>query len=147
MSEVHYLKTFEHLSVPRAHSSTSFCPISTYFIHGMKICQTKFIFLHKNSWNRYLSIVALYNKEGLAPTAHGNKGELPTNTFNFEEVELVKSYIENYARAHGLPVPGRLTNARDKVLLLPSDMSKMFVYRKYREAATDPVGKSKFFEL
>ena len=32
-------------------------------------------------------------------------------------------------------------------LLLPSDMSKMFVYRKYREAATDPVGKSKFFEL
>ena len=42
-----------------------------------------------------------------------------------------------------------LPNARNK--LLPSHLSKMFVYRKYKETATEratePVGKSKFLEL
>ena len=74
ISQVHYLRTVEHLSVPRAHSSTSFRHISTYFIHGMKIYLTTFLFLHRISRNRYLCIIALYNKEGLAPTVHGNKG-------------------------------------------------------------------------
>ena len=145
MSQVHYLRTVEHLAAP--FSAACFRPISTYYIHGIKICQSTFLFLHRISRNRYLRVVALYNEEGLVPSVHGNKGRLPTNTLSFELVEAVKTYIENYARAHGLPVPGRLPNARNKVLLLPSDMSKMFVYRKYREAATDPVGKSKFFEL
>ena len=59
----------------------------------------------------------------------------------------MRSFIENYARAHVLPVPGRLPNTKNKVLHLPSDMSKMFVFRKYKEAASEPVGKTKFLAL
>lgn len=47
---------------------------------------------------------------------------LPKHTCTFEQVQEVKTFIENYATAHGLPVPGRLPNTKDKVLLLPSDM-------------------------
>ena len=78
---------------------------------------------------------------------HGNTGRLPKNTCTFEQVQAVKTFIENYARAHGLPVPGRLPNTKNKVLLLPSDMSKMFVFRKYTEATSESVGKSKFLSL
>ena len=78
---------------------------------------------------------------------HGNSGRLPKHTCSIEQVQEVKSFIVNYARAHGLPVPGRLPNAKGKVLLLPSDMSKMFVFRKYSEASDQPVRESKFLEL
>ena len=78
---------------------------------------------------------------------HGNSGRVPKHTCTFEQINEVKTFIENYASAHGLPVPGRLANTKDKVLLLPSDMSKMFVFRKYDEASVHPVRKSKFLEL
>ena len=143
MSQIHSHRTVEH----QAQCSSSFRPMSTYSIHWIKICQTTFLFLHQISRNRYLRIAQHYKENGLTLTVHGNKGKLPANACSFEQVQSTKTYIENYARAHGLPVPGRLPNARNKLMLLPSDMSKMFVYRKYKETATEPVGKSKFIEL
>ena len=71
-------------------------------------------------------------------------GRLPKNTCTLEQVGAVKTFVENYTRAHGLPFPGHLPNAQEKVI---SDMSKMFVYRKYKEAVSTPVGKSKFLSL
>lgn len=32
---------------------------------------------------------------------------------SYGQVETVKRYTENYTRAHGLPIPGCLPNARD----------------------------------
>jgi len=150
MSQVHYLRTVEQQPIQKASSisrANAFRPVSSYHIHGVKICQATFLFLHGISRNRYLRIVTLYDNEGLTTSVHGNAGRLPKNACSLQQVEAVKTFIENYARAHGLPVPGRLPNARDKVMLLPSDMSKMFVYRKYKEALSNPVGKSKFVML
>ena len=146
MAQIHSLRTAKHEACKGATSST-FRPLSSYYIHGVKICQVTFLFLHRVSRKRYLRIVNLYDTEGLVTSVHGNTGRLPKNTCTLEQVEAMKTFVENYARAHGLPVPGRLPNARDKVTLLPSDISKMFVYRKYKEAAATPVGKSKFLSL
>ena len=33
---------------------------------------------------------------------------------------------------HGLPLPGRLPGQQDKVVALPSDVTKAFVYGRYR---------------
>jgi len=88
----------------------------------------------------------LYKEEGLTTSVHGNTGKVPINTFSKEQVEAVKQFIENYGEAHGLPLPGRLSNAREKTLLLPSDMLKSFVLRKYKEASTNPV-EVLFFKL
>ena len=147
MSQVHYLRTTEDQVVERSTSSDSFRPVSAYYFQGVRICQATFLFLHHISRNRYLRITELYTKEGLTVSEHGNSGKLPKHSCTFEQVEEVKRFIENYARAHGLPVPGRLPNAKNKVLLLPSDLSKMFVFRKYEEAASHPVRKSKFLAL
>jgi len=94
----------------------------------------------------YICIVSLYKEEGLTTSVHGNTGKVPINTFSKEQVEAVKQFIENYGEAHGLPLPGRLSNAREKTLLLPSDMLKSFVLRKYKEASTNPV-EVLFFKL
>lgn len=84
--------------------------------------------MHCISRNRYLRVSELYAKEGLTVSKHGNSGRLPKHTCTFEQMNEVNTFIENYASTHGLPVPGRLPNTKDKVLLLPLDMSKMFVF-------------------
>ena len=137
MAQVHYFRTV--LGATRS--------VSSYYFHGVKLCQATFLFLHCISHNRYLRVSELYTKEGLTVSKHGNSGRVPKHTCTFEQINAVKTFIENYASAHGLPVPGRLANTKDKVLLLPSDMSKMFVFRKYDEASVHPVRKSKFLEL
>ena len=63
---------------------------------------------------------------GLAGRVNGNTKRLPINTTSQECVD----------RVLGLPLPGRMPTHRDSdVLLLPSDMSKSFVYRKYVESS------------
>ena len=45
------------------------------------------------------------------------------------------SFVRNLASSISLPLPGRLPNFRDeRVQLLPTDMNKMEVYRKYCKA-------------
>ena len=139
MSQVHYFRT-----TSEGASTASFRPISDYYFHGVRICQATFLFVHCISHNRYLRIVELYKNEGLTVSRHGNSVRLPKHTCSIGQVQEVKMFIVNHARAHGLQIPGRLTNAKGKLLLLPSDMSKMFVFRKYSEASEQPVRKSIF---
>ena len=66
-------------------------------------------------------------------------------------MKFLTEFIKNIANTHGLPLPDRLPNHEQKVLLLPSDMSKVDVYRRYKEACNDgnfsAVGRSKFYSV
>ena len=50
-----------------------------------------------------------------------------------------------------MPLPGRVPGHRDKVVVLPSDITKQFIFMKYKDAcATNTwtaVGKSKLYSL
>ena len=50
------------------------------------------------------------------------------------------SFLRNFATVHPLPdrVPG---NFDERCVLLPSDMSKRFVYRKYKEACRESLDR------
>ena len=76
---------------------------------------------------------------------------LPPNSFSHETISMVTTFINNYGRAHGLPLPGRVPGHRDKVILLPSDITKAHVYQKYKEACNEkkmvPVGRSRFYSV
>ena len=51
-------------------------------------------------------------------------------------MDRVLAFIDTTANVHGLPLPGRMPNHRDSdVILLPSDMSKSFVYHKYVDSS------------
>ena len=65
---------------------------------------------------------------------HGNTKHLPPNTHPEEDALRALSFIDNIATVHGLTLPGRMPHHRNSdIVLLPSDMSKSFVYQKYKE--------------
>ena len=113
-----------------SHHRTSASPRSKceYYIHGVRICRATFCFLHCMSQFRLDNIIAHYQKHGLSTCTHGNVKCLPSNSIPFDEVKRVSTFIENFARANGMPLPGRIPNHCDKVMILPADVTKQFVY-------------------
>ena len=60
---------------------------------------------------------------------HGNTKRLPTNALSLEDSVNVTTFITNYARAHAMPLPGHLPNHKDKVMILPSDVTKVCLFK------------------
>ena len=55
MAQVHYMR----MVAPNDSSQqSSFRPVSTYSIHGIKVCQSTFLFMHNISRNRYIRITS-----------------------------------------------------------------------------------------
>ena len=50
------------------------------------------------------NIISHYQKEGLSTRIHGNVKRLPHNSIPFEEVQRVRTFIENFAGAQGIPL-------------------------------------------
>lgn len=126
--------------------------IAKFFYNTRPICRRTFLFLHGISNKRYSNLVDHYKHHGVTPRDHGLRGHSPPNTTCREALEDVLAFIVNFASAVALPIPGRLPNFKnERVLLLPTDMTKIGVYRKYVESCQRdqkrPVGKSTFLDL
>ena len=121
------------------------------YLHGVRVCRTAFLFLHCMSCFRYDSIVSHYKQTGLCTRFHGNSKHAPANAIPYEGVHHLVSFIKNFAKAHVMPLSGRIPGHRDKVMILPSDITVAIVYTKYRDASTangsEPVGRSKFYSV
>ncbi len=100
---------------------------------------------------RFDNLVTQYQMNGLYSRLHGNSKRLPANTISVESTEMVTTFITNYGRSHGLPLPGRVSGHRDKVIVLPSDITKAYVYDLYKKVCSDQllnsIGRSKFYAL
>ena len=102
------------------------------FIKGVHICMKTFLFLHSVSRFRLNNLQIHYDKYGVTPRLHG-----PIHIATMEDTRRAVAFITNMAAVHALPLPGRnRTNKDERYLLLPSDMTKAFVYRKYNDACT-----------
>ena len=121
-----------------------------FYFHGKEICKTTFLFLYCISSHRYENLFKHYVSNGLTTQQHGNSKQLPANALSQDAVEYITTFIKNFACAHALPLPGRLPGHKDKVLVLPSDLSKATVFERYREvcekAAISPAGRTKFYD-
>ena len=67
--------------------------------YGVRVCRVTFCFLHRFAEHRLITLT------------HGNVKRLPSNVISFEEVT---TFIQNFARANGMPLPGRVPNHRDR---------------------------------
>ena len=124
---------------------------SEYYLHGVRICRKVFLFLHCMSRSRYERLVNHYEDMGLCTRVHGNSKRLPYNTCSQEEIARLISFVTNFARAHGMPLPGQIPGYRSKVMLLHSDQSKALVYSKYINACQangwNAIGRRKFYTM
>ena len=118
--------TYRHPSTGRQHSYT-------YFMHqGMKVCRKTFLFLHVVSEKRLKNLKANLLKSGLSPRVHGNTRSLPANTTPFAETQQVVNFIQTYAEAHAILLPGRIPGyKRSDLKLLPSSTTKHHVWLLY----------------
>ena len=57
----------------------------------------------------------------------------PVNSTPFKEVSWVTSFITNFTEFHGMPHPSRIPGHRDEVAVLPYDITKEFVFTKYKD--------------
>ena len=131
--------------------SDTFRPYTGYSMHGLRICRKTFSFLHTVGKERMENLCSTVDKDGVVGRVHGNSKLPRHNKISYTEVSRVRDFIQNVASVHGLPLPGRLPNQEDKVILLPSDMPKSAIYRDYKVACTRipviPVGKTTFYNL
>ena len=124
-----------------------------YYFRGKRVCKSMFIFVHGLGPKRFKNLVAHFEEHGLVPRVHGNTKRLPANTISMEKTRSILCFIEHFATVHALPLPGRLPGqfSDEKALLLPTHMSKRYVYRQYRQACNEkreiPVGRRKFENL
>ena len=103
-----------------------------YSYGGQRICRTMFMFLHGVGHSRLENLIKHYASEGISNRVHKNAQRRPHNQTSFEVTTRVKEFIELFADNHALPLPGRLPSYKDyRVMLLPSDMTKVFVYNHY----------------
>ena len=97
------------------------------------------------------NLCKVIDSSGVVQRIHGNTKRPRHNQIKLAEVIRVRDFITNVGNTHGSPLPGRLPNATEKTLLLPSDMPKNKVYKDYKavceQIMVTPVGRSKFYEL
>ena len=131
--------------------SETFRPFTKFFLHGIQICRKTFCFVHTVGRERVENLCLAVDTDGVALRIHGNKKYPRHNQISYTEVARVRDFVRNMADVHGLPLPGRLPNQEDKVLLLPSNMPKSAIYRDYKDACAKipvpPVGQSTFYNL
>jgi hypothetical protein len=66
---------------------------------------------------------------------------------SFEDVKRVVSFLNNFAEAHAMVLPGRVPGfKRDDIKLLPSHETRMSVWRKYK-AAMESSGEFIFIDI
>ena len=120
-----------------------------YWFHGYKVCRATYLFLYDMGLKRFKNLIAHFNQQGLVSRIHGNTKWLPPNTVPFSTTRTIVQFITNFANVHALPLPGRLPGQSDnKALLLPTYMSKRYVYRMYcKIVGDDCVCRRKFETL
>ena len=99
------------------------------------VCRSVFCFIHAISEKVLKNLQTHLKENGPVPRVHGNKACLPHNTFSFETVEFIASFISNYAELYGLPQPaaGR-GRAETPPIYLPARDGYNLVHKKYVEA-------------
>ena len=120
-----------------------------YWFCGYKVCKSTFLFVHAVGPKHYKNLISHFSESGLTPRRHGNTKRLPANTVPFSVTQSIVQFIINFATVHALPLPGRIPGvySEEKVLLLPSDMTKRHVYNEYCKCTETPVSRRKFENL
>ena len=112
-----------------------------FFHQGRRICRATFLKLHgigmivgsvlqnlNNSLigkDRLIALQRHYQGVGLTMRQHGNHKRLPHNAMSFEETKYVVRFLQNYAEANTILLPGRIPGyKRDDLQLLPSHTTK-----------------------
>lgn len=119
-----------------------------YYFHGIAVCKEVFQFVNSVGERRLKNVKALFVKEGVQEKIHGTAWSTPRLKYSSQDRQDAVMFIRNFAQNNGLVLPGRLPNYRlhTNLLILPSRMTKKFVYKKYlKMKPKQPLHKRTFY--
>lgn len=107
------------------------------------VCKDVFLFYYGETTQRLKRLQKHKLEAGISSTIHGNVGRSPIHACSKQDKDDIKTFIVNYAVAHGMPDPGRdLRHGKGRLrILLPSVLNYTSVHRSY-ELSLQSVGKS-----
>ena len=121
---------------------------TTYVHQGKHICMKVFLHLHCISRACMNKLQHHYDIDGISPRIHGNTKRHPKHAASYEDTTDAVTFVKNFATIHAMLLPGRQRGNIDEKYLLPSDMSKAFVHKKYVETCLkdmkEPFKRRKF---
>lgn len=97
------------------------------------VCKEVFLFYYGETIGRLKRLQKHKIEVGISSTTHGNVGRLPGHACSEQDKDDIKTFIVNYAAAHGMPDPGRdLRHGKGRLrILLPSVLNYTSVHRSY----------------
>ena len=100
------------------------------------VCRDVFLFFHGDTPKRLKRLQQHLAQHGTRSLVHGNQGRVPVNAFSDEGRAAVKTFVVNYAAAHGLPDPGRdVRKGKGRLrIFLPTVMNYQAVYGVYQQS-------------
>ena len=97
--------------------------------HALKWSVPKSIlFVNAISRTCFKDLCNFIRNHGVIDRMYGDARKRPHNAFSYSSIGNASHYIVNTSDTHGLPLLGRLPTCKQKVVVLPSDMSKTKVY-------------------
>ena len=101
--------------------------ITSHYMHeGYHVCTKTYAFLYGIGANHKLKALKKhYVENGVELRVHQNTKRLPPRAATYEEIVSLMTFLQNYAEANVILLPGRIPGyKRDDLKLLPSNTSK-----------------------
>ena len=114
-----------------------------FFLHGKQVCKFTYLFAHGVGNTRYRNLCKHYDAHGFTPRRHGTTERCAANALSLNDEQNVINFITNFADYNAMPLPGRMPKMKDyTVMMLPSDVTKANLWRKYVRACADSSSKA-----
>ncbi|XP_060807122.1 uncharacterized protein LOC106142669 [Amyelois transitella] len=122
-----------------------------YMFRGKIVCKSFFVFVHGVGPKKFKNIVKHVNEHGVELKEHKLSKNIH-HSFTLEQRVTAVTFIKSFSEQNSLVLPGRLPYYSNPDLnILPSSMTKQYIYEKYVEACTKSektyVGRSSWYKI
>ncbi|XP_033646411.1 uncharacterized protein LOC117305643 [Asterias rubens] len=116
---------------------------NVYYIRSKRVCTKTFRFLHVISKNKVSAVQQWYREQWLTPRRKKSGGRVECKrVLSYEDTKRVFQFIDNFAEANALLLPGRVAGfKRADLRLLPSTNSKASIWRDYYKPSMKKLGR------
>ena len=121
------IENHDETSVRGRHKPLKRKRITSHYMHeGYHVCTKTYAFLYGIEENHRLKALKKhYLENGVEPRVYKNTKRLPPRAATYDEIVALMTFLQNYAEANAILLPGRIPSyKRDDLKLLPSDTSK-----------------------
>ena len=110
---------------------------------GFEICRNFFCICTALEKKKLKNLFKQYKENGVESRIHKSTKKQPSHALSFEDVKFAFNFIQNFAEANAIILPGRTPYAwKSDCKLLPTKCSRHFVYGNYAETM-DECGQKK----